>query len=313
LLRLFFKKIATPKNIKMDNIKQNFTIKDLENISGVKAHTIRIWEKRYNLLDPKRTDTNIRYYTHEDLRKLLNVVLLSKNSYKISKIAKMSEEEILMQSREVSFAIAINDDAINAFKLSMFQFDKVLFNTTYYKLLSKMNFKEIFKDVLIPLLHHIGLLWQTDTVLPAHEHFISNLIAQKIHVNTENLEHEIKESKKIYVLFLPENEIHELGLLYINYELVLRGNQTIYLGQNLPLDNLNYFFEHDKELCFITSLTMQPYTDKIQEYFEEIESILQKTKHEFIAVGRKTSLIKNNEYKFNVSFFDTVTDLLKVL
>ncbi|MFQ3180486.1 MAG: DNA-binding transcriptional MerR regulator [Polaribacter sp.] len=297
----------------MDNIKQDFTIKDLENISGIKAHTIRIWEKRYNLLEPKRTDTNIRYYSHQNLRKLLNVVLLSKNNYKISKIAKMSEEEILIQSREVSFAMAINDDAINAFKLSMFQFDKVLFNNTYHKLLSKMNFKEIFKDVFIPFLQHIGLLWQTDTLLPSHEHFISNLIAQKIHVNTENLEHEIKESKKIYVLFLPENEIHELGLLYLNYELVLRGNQTIYLGQNLPLNNLEYFFKHDKELCFITSLTIQPYDDKLHEYFEEIETILHKTKHEFIAIGRKTSLIKNIEYKFNVSFFDSVSDLLKIL
>jgi DNA-binding transcriptional MerR regulator len=297
----------------MDNIKQDFTIKDLENISGIKAHTIRIWEKRYNLLEPKRTDTNIRYYSHQNLRKLLNVVLLSKNNYKISKIAKMSEEEILIQSREVSFAMAINDDAINAFKLSMFQFDKVLFNNTYHKLLSKMNFKEIFKDVFIPFLQHIGLLWQTDTLLPSHEHFISNLIAQKIHVSTENLEHEIKESKKIYVLFLPENEIHELGLLYLNYELVLRGNQTIYLGQNLPLNNLEYFFKHDKELCFITSLTIQPYDDKLHEYFEEIETILHKTKHEFIAIGRKTSLIKNIEYKFNVSFFDSVSDLLKIL
>jgi DNA-binding transcriptional MerR regulator len=297
----------------MDNIKQDFTIRDLENISGIKAHTIRIWEKRYNLLEPKRTDTNIRYYSHQNLRKLLNVVLLSKNNYKISKIAKMSEEKILIQSREVSFAMAINDDAISALKLAMFQFDKVLFNNTYHKLLSKMSFKEIFKDIFLPFLQHIGLLWQTDTLLPAHEHFISNLIAQKIHVSTENLEHEIKESKKIYVLFLPENEIHELGLLYLNYELVLRGNQTIYLGQNLPLNNLDYFFKHDKELCFITSLTIQPYDDKVYEYFEEIETILQKTKHEFIAIGRKTSLIKNIEYKFNVSFFDTVTDLLKIL
>jgi DNA-binding transcriptional MerR regulator len=297
----------------MDNIKQDFTIKDLENISGIKAHTIRIWEKRYNLLEPKRTDTNIRYYSHQNLRKLLNVVLLSKNNYKISKIAKMSEEEILMQSREVSFAMAINDDAINAFKLSMFQFDKVLFNNTYHKLLSKRNFKEIFKDVFIPFLKHLGLLWQTDTIMPSHEHFISNLIAQKIHVSTENLEHEIKESEKIYVLFLPENEIHELGLLYLNYELVLRGNQTIYLGQNLPLNNLDYFFRQDKDLCFITSLTIQPYDDKLHEYFEEIETILHKTKHEFIAIGRKTSVLRNIEYKFNVSFFDTVSDLLKIL
>jgi DNA-binding transcriptional MerR regulator len=297
----------------MDNIKQDFTIKDLENISGIKAHTIRIWEKRYNLLEPKRSDTNIRYYSHQNLQKLLNVVLLSKNNYKISKIAKMSEEEILQESREVAFATGVNDEAINALKLSMFQFDKVLFNNTYHKLLSKKTFKEIFKEVFIPFLQHIGLLWQTDTLLPAHEHFISNLIAQKIHINIENLEHGIKDSEKTYVLFLPENEIHELGLLYLNYELVLRGNQTIYLGQNLPLNNLNYFFKLNKDLVFVTSLTVQPYDERINEYFEEIENLLEKTDHEFIALGRKTSLIKNNKYKFNVSFFDTVTDLLKVL
>jgi DNA-binding transcriptional MerR regulator len=297
----------------MDNIKQDFTIKDLENISGIKAHTIRIWEKRYNLLEPKRSDTNIRYYSHQNLQKLLNVVLLSKNNYKISKIAKMSEEEILQESREVAFATAANDEAINALKLSMFQFDKVLFNNTYHKLLSKKTFKEIFKEVFIPFLQHIGLLWQTDTLLPAHEHFISNLIAQKIHINIENLEHGIKDSEKTYVLFLPENEIHELGLLYLNYELVLRGNQTIYLGQNLPLNNLNYFFKLEKDLVFVTSLTVQPYDERIKEYFEEIENLLEKTNHEFIALGRKTSLIKNNKYKFNVSFYDNVIDLLKVL
>jgi DNA-binding transcriptional MerR regulator len=297
----------------MDNIKQDFTIKDLENISGIKAHTIRIWEKRYNLLEPKRSDTNIRYYSHQNLQKLLNVVLLSKNNYKISKIAKMSEEEILQESREVAFATAANDEAINALKLSMFQFDKVLFNNTYHKLLSKKTFKEIFKEVFIPFLQHIGLLWQTDTLLPAHEHFISNLIAQKIHINIEHLEYGIKDSEKTYVLFLPENEIHELGLLYLNYELVLRGNQTIYLGQNLPLNNLNYFFKLEKDLVFVTSLTVQPYDERIKEYFEEIENLLEKTNHEFIALGRKTSLIKNNKYKFNVSFYDNVIDLLKVL
>jgi DNA-binding transcriptional MerR regulator len=297
----------------MDNIKQDFTIKDLENISGIKAHTIRIWEKRYNLLEPKRSDTNIRYYSHQNLQKLLNVVLLSKNNYKISRIAKMSEEEILQESRELASVIASDDEAINAFKLSMFQFDKVLFNETYHKLLSTKSFRKIFKRVFIPFLQHIGLLWQTDTLLPAHEHFISNLIAQKIHINIENLEHGIKKSEKTYVLFLPENEIHELGLLYLNYEYVLRGYQTIYLGQNVPLDNLNYFFKLKKDLVFVTSLTVQPYDERINEYFEEIENILEKTNHEFIALGRKTSLVRNNKYKFNISFFDTVIDLLKVI
>lgn len=297
----------------MNNIKQDFTIKDLENISGIKAHTIRIWEKRYNLLEPQRTETNIRYYSNQNLQKLLNVVLLSKNNFKISKIAKMSDEDIILQSREVAFATGIKDDAINALKLSMLQFNKTLFNETYNKLIEVKTFKEVFKEVLIPFLNHIGLLWQTDTLLPAHEHFISNLIAQKIHINTADLERKNKDFNKTYVLFLPENEIHELGLLYLNYELVLKGNKTIYLGQNLPLDNLNYFFENKSELTFVTSLTVQPYDDKIESYFNEIESILEKSKHQFIAIGKKTSLIKNNDYKFNISFFDTITDVLKVI
>lgn len=297
----------------MDNIQQDFTIKDLENISGIKAHTIRIWEKRYNLLEPKRTDTNIRYYSHENLQKILNVVLLTKNGYKISRIAKMSEEEMLLQSREVAFGSNTNDAAINNFKLAMFQFDKVLFDKTYNKLLLKKHFEKIVKDVFIPFLNHIGLLWQTDTILPAHEHFASNLIAQKIHSNIELIEPIVNKSNKTYVLFLPENEIHDLGLLYLNYELLLKGNKTIYLGQNLPLDNLKCFFDYEEDLCFVTSLTVQPYKDKIEDYFTEVEGLLEHSKHKFIAVGRRTSLLKAKDYKSNISFFDSISDILKVI
>jgi len=297
----------------LDNIQQDFTIKDLENISGIKAHTIRIWEKRYNLLEPKRTDTNIRYYSHENLQKILNVVLLSKNGYKISRIAKMSREEMLLESREVAFGSNTNDAVINDFKLAMFQFNKVLFDKTYKKLLLKKHFEKIVKDVFIPLLHHIGLLWQTDTILPAHEHFVSNLIAQKIHSNIELIEPVFNESDKTYVLFLPENEIHDLGLLYLNYELVLKGNKTIYLGQNLPLDNLKRFFDTKKEFCFITSLTVQPYKDKIEDYFNQVEGLLGTSNHEFIAIGRRTSLLKTKVYKSNISFCDSIADILKVI
>jgi len=299
--------------LKLDNIQQDFTIKDLENISGIKAHTIRIWEKRYNLLEPKRTDTNIRYYSHENLQKILNVVLLSKNGYKISRIAKMSREEMLLESREVAFGSNTNDAVINDFKLAMFQFNKVLFDKTYKKLLLKKHFEKIVKDVFIPLLHHIGLLWQTDTILPAHEHFVSNLIAQKIHSNIELIEPVFNESDKTYVLFLPENEIHDLGLLYLNYELLLKGNKTIYLGQNLPLDNLKRFFDTKKEFCFITSLTVQPYKDKIEDYFNQVEGLLGTSNHEFIAIGRRTSLLKTKVYKSNISFCDSIADILKVI
>lgn len=297
----------------MNGIKKDFTIKDLENISGIKAHTIRIWEKRYNLLEPKRTDTNIRYYTHQNLQKLLNIVLLNKNNYKISKIAEMSEEAIVLNARELAFKIAVNDEAINSFKLSMFQFDKVLFNNTYNKLLHKKTFREVFKDVFIPFLEHIGLLWQTDTLLPAHEHFISNLISQKIQINTEKLQYNVTDTRKTYVLFLPENEIHELGILYLNYELSLRGNQTIYLGQSLPLDNLNYFFDGSQEICFITSMTVQPYDDQVVDYFYQIDDILKDSKHSMIALGRKAMDVQNLEFQSNIKIYPTVTELLKVL
>lgn len=301
------------KAIRLNNIKQDFTIKDLENISGIKAHTIRIWEKRYNLLTPKRTDTNIRYYSNENLQKLLNIVLLNKNNFKISKIAKMSEEDLILQTRELAFDVAIDDEAINSLKLAMLQFDKNLFNNTYNKLLHKKTFREVFKDVFIPFLNHIGLLWQTDTLLPAHEHFISNLIAQKIQINTEKLQYNSTSATKTYVLFLPENEIHELGLLYLNYELVLRGCNTIYLGQSLPLNNLEYFFKSHKDICFITSLTIMPYDDKVEEYFNIINSILENSNHEMIAVGRKVELLNKDNFSSQITFHSSVSDLLTVL
>ena len=298
---------------KLNSIKQDFTIKDLENISGIKAHTIRIWEKRYNLLHPKRTNTNIRLYSNNDLQKLLNIVLLNNNNFKISKIAKMSDNEFLNASREVVFKSAIDDQAINRLKLSMFQFDKILFNSTYDELLQKKTFKEVFKDIFIPFLHHIGLLWQTDTLIPAHENFISTLIAQKIQLQTEKIQYGISKSSKTYVLFLPENEIHELGLLYLNYELILRGNFTIYLGQSLPLDNLDWFFKNSSEICFITSMTVMPYDHKIEEYFREIDLILKDTPHQLIAIGQKVNLVNIEKLQSKINLYNSVSDLLNKL
>lgn len=299
------------KHVKLNNIKTVFTIKDLENISGIKAHTIRIWEKRYNLLKPNRTDTNIRYYSSSSLLKLLNVALLNKHNFKISKIAEMSDEQIDINARELAFKYAVNDEAINAFKMSMFQFDKVLFNNTYNKLLHKKTFRQIFKEVFLPFLNHIGLLWQTNTLMPAHEHFISNLIIQKIQLNTEKLEYAATNEDYTYVLFLPDGEIHEIGLMYLNYELVLRGCQTIYLGQSLPLDNLNYFFEGELKVCFITSMTVKPYEDKIDGYFAEIDDILKGTEHKLIAVGQKTSELKSTDFNSNITLYPSVIEMIE--
>ena len=295
----------------LNNIKTTFTIKDLENISGIKAHTIRIWEKRYCLLAPKRTDTNIRYYSSDSLTKLLNVVLLNKHNYKISKIANMSNEQIKVTARELSFKLAVNDEAINSFKLAMFQFDKLLFNNTYNKLLHKKTFREIFKHVFVPFLEHIGMLWQTETLLPAHEHFISNLIIQKIQLNTEKLEYSTNNEELTFVLFLPEGEIHEIGLLYLNYELALRGYNSIYLGQSLPLDNLNYFFDSKSEICFVNSITYKPYDDKLLDYFERIDNVLKNTRHKFVSLGNRAMSIDLNKFESNIIAYPSVIKFLE--
>ncbi len=225
----------------------------------------------------------------------------------------MSDSDITLKSRELAFDVAVNDEAINSFKLSMFQFDKILFYKSYNTLLHKKTFREIFKDVFIPFLDHIGVLWQTETLLPAHEHFISNLISQKIQTNTDKLQYSITNTDKTYVLFLPENEIHELGLLYLNYELVLRGFHTIYLGQSLPLNNLNYFLESDRAICFISAFTIQPYDDKIEAYFKEINEVMHATENQFIAVGRKVEKIKHLSLSNNITLFDSIQELLKDL
>jgi len=295
----------------LDNIKKNFNIRDLENISGIKAHTIRIWEKRYNLLSPERSKTNIRFYSHQHLQKLLNIVLLNNNNYKISKISKMSDEHINNTARELAFNNSLNDDAINSLKLSMFKFDKVLFNNTYNSLLNKKNFGEIFKDVFIPFLEHLGLLWQTETILPVHEHFISNLITQKIQINTDELKYTQISSDNVYILFLPENEIHELGLLYLNYELVLRGHRTIYLGQNLPLNNLNIFFDIHDKITFVTSMTVRPYEDDIVEYFDTMDNIISLSSHSLIAIGKKVMQFSSNNFKSQISLYPSISELLK--
>ena len=295
----------------MDTIKNNFSIKDLENITGVKAHTIRIWEKRYDLLSPERSETNIRYYSNKNLQKLLNIVLLNNNNYKISKISEMKDDEISFMARELVLDRAINEEAINSLKLAMFQFDKTLFNNIYSRLLLKKTFKEIFKEIFIPFLEHVGLLWQTETILPAHEHFVSNLISQKVQVNTEELKYTTIISDTTYVLFLPENEIHELGLLYLNYELVLRGYKTIYLGQSLPIDNLNYFFGIGKNVCFITSMTIKPYDDKITDYFNELDTILNNSNHSLIAIGKKAMEFLNHDFQSQISLYPTISELLK--
>ncbi|MFT5735872.1 MAG: DNA-binding transcriptional MerR regulator [Maribacter sp.] len=259
----------------MNNVKKNFSIRDLENLSGIKAHTIRIWEKRYNLLSPERTDTNIRAYNLASLQKLLNITLLYHSGHKISKIAKIPESDIPLVVREIVAKNSLKNHAMNAFKLAMMNFDQTIFFDTYNSLINEKSFREVFKETFIPLLNELGLLWQTDTISPAHEHFITSLIKQKILVNTEKLQH-LKPTKtdKIFVVYLPENEIHEIGLLYLNYEIILRGYKCIYLGQTIPMENLMDLMKYFDNIYFLSYFTVVPEKDRIDKYIEDFKNLV---------------------------------------
>ena len=300
----------------MDNMKSDFSIKDLENISGIKAHTIRIWEKRYKLLEPERTETNIRHYGLRSLQKLLNVAFLNSNGIKISKIAKLSNEEVSAHVREIASRGNIEHHAINAFKMSMFHFDQVLFYKTYMNLLERYTFREIFYDIFIPLLNEMGLLWQTNTISPAHEHFISVHIKQKILLNIEKLQSlEPKPATRTFVLFLPENEIHDIGLLFVNYELRSRGYHTIFLGESIPMKSLSDVLEFFNEITFISYFTVKPIErEDVLIYLDNFKRLLlKKESSKLWLLGHKLGLLQPNDYPKATYGFNSIENLVKEL
>lgn len=298
----------------MNNVKNIFSIKDLENLSGIKAHTIRIWEKRYNVLEPNRTDTNIRLYDLASLQKLLNITLLHNHGYKISKISKYPPEKIPQLVREIISEKSAKSHAISAFKMAMMNFDQAQFFATYNSLLAEKSFREVFYDVFIPLMTELGLLWQSDTITPAHEHFISYLIKQKLLINTEKVQVlEPTKTDKIFVLYLPMNEIHELGLMYLNYEILLHGYKTIYLGESVPTENLKDLNKYFDSIVFISYMTVQPDKDSVNEYVKEIQDSVLKDDSEIWIIGRMTEEIKNSNLNSSTKVFKTITDLVSEL
>ncbi len=299
----------------MNNVKKNFSIRDLENLSGIKAHTIRIWEKRYNLLSPERTDTNIRTYTLSSLQKLLNITLLYHNGHKISKIAKIPEGEIPLVVREIVAKNSLKNHSLNAFKLAMVNFDQTMFFNTYNSLVSEKSFREVFKETFIPLLNELGLLWQTDTISPAHEHFITSLIKQKILLNTEKLQH-LKPTKtdKVFVAYLPENEIHEIGLLYLNYEIILRGYKCIYLGQTIPMENLMDVMKYFDNIYFLSYFTVVPEKDRISKYISDFEKLVADYNNPNLWIlGRQVQHLEDTELPSFVKTFHSIDNVISRL
>lgn len=232
----------------------SFTIKDLENLSGIKAHTIRIWEQRYSFLKPNRTGTNIRFYSNDELKKLLNVALLNKFGFKISHIDKMNQEEINDKILSLNQQEALQERIVNTLIQNMVDLDIEAFEDELGDFIAAKGIEKAISQIIFPFLEKIGILWLTNHINPGQEHLVTNIIRQKLIVGIESIRTTVKINKSV-LLFLPETEYHELSLLFMNYMLKNKGVTTIYLGCSIPLKDVEYLANLKKPDYIYTHLT----------------------------------------------------------
>ena len=232
----------------------SFTIKDLENLSGIKAHTIRIWEQRYQFLKPSRTGTNIRYYSNEELKKVLNIALLNKYGFKISHIDKMNEVEVREKIFSLTQLEAQREIIVNELIQCMIDLDVEKLEGVLDNYIHTRGIERTITQLIFPFMEKIGILWITNHINPAQEHLVSNIIRQKLIVGIESVSTSLKVNKTV-LLFLPEGEYHELGMLFMYYLLKSRGVSTIYLGANVPLHDVEYVVNLKKPNYLYSHLT----------------------------------------------------------
>jgi MerR family transcriptional regulator, light-induced transcriptional regulator len=271
---------------------QEFTIKDLESFSGIKAHTIRIWEQRYGLLAPERTDTNIRKYTDRDLKFLLNVSLLINLGYKISQIAQLSDDAIRELIHQHTSKLQPDQQVHHMLKISMLNYDEALFNEVIEKNINENGLERTFKEVIMPFLMQVGFLWQANAICPAQEHFISALVRQKIFAKIDSLNIKENPNTKPFVLFLPDLEIHEISLIMIHYLLKLRGFRSIFLGQSVPYEDLVQVYQRLGDVNFVSIFTTNPSTVLLSDYFKKLARDFENTDCHFYLTGNNLKGIK---------------------
>jgi DNA-binding transcriptional MerR regulator len=245
---------------------RKYSISDIEGLIGIKAHTIRAWEIRYNLVPPKRTPTNIRYYDEEDLKMLLNIVALNENGYKISKIAQMNKKKIA--DLVLQLKTDWSNESVQLINLSnaTIKYDEAAFSKILSSCISELGLTKTMDQVLFPFMKKIGMLWQIGAIDPSHEHFAANLIRDRLIVEVDKVEKPKSKDLKRFLLFLPEAELHEAGLLFARYLLKSCGHETLYLGQQIPSTDLKKViesFKPDYAMTVLTSLNLGKDINKI--------------------------------------------------
>ena len=288
-----------------------YSIKDMERLSNVKAHTIRIWEQRYKLLDPERTGTNIRSYNDAQLRKLLNVCTLIDHGLKISQIASFTDRQIADAIDKIIYlkpddeVVALINDAI----IALASYNEFLFEEVFSKSVEKLGIKDCYLKFIYPLLVRTGLMWSKDDVIPAQEHFLSNLIRKKLFVAIDSLP-VVQQADQTWVLFLHEEEKHEIGLLFASYLLRSYGKKVIYLGQEVPFTNLSDVIKE----CRPTHL----YTFFVRNYpHNEIEKLLASLQRKFdelmICVSGQDQVLKKLQNSRNIIAVRDVGTLIQTV
>ena len=255
-----------------------YLIKDFEALSGIKAHTIRIWEQRYGILKPRRSDTNIRHYNDEELKALLNISLLNQNGYKISKVAKMGMSEIAEKVKNITVMSFDYPNQINALTRAMVEMNEMEFEKVLNVNIAQLGFEFAIENIVFPFLHQIGVMWQTGSINPAQEHFTSNLVRQKMIVNIDLLRRTQANVAAKSLLFLPEGEFHELSLLYFDYQLRKHHHHIMYLGQNVPMMDIEMVAESFKPDLAFSVITQRPAEKHLQDYVTTLSKSLPKTK-----------------------------------
>jgi len=251
----------------------SFTIKDLENLSGIKAHTLRIWEQRYSFLKPNRTFTNIRYYSNEELKTILNIALLNKYGFKISHIDKMTDEERNEKILSLNQQEAQQEKVVNELVHYMVDLNTHAFENTISNYIQEKGIERTITQIIFSYMEKIGILWLTNHINPAQEHLVTNIIRQKLMVGIDSIDSPISINKTI-LLFLPETEYHELGLLFVYYLLKKRGIKVIYLGCNVPLTDVGYVVNVKKPDYLYCHLTRPGQSFNFEKFLANISKKL---------------------------------------
>jgi len=284
----------------------NYSIKDLENFTGIKAHTIRIWEKRYNLVEPKRTCTNIRYYDDDDLKKLLNVSILNRHGFKISNIANFSDSTISEKIYDLSQSENDDISQVESLVVAMIDMDEIKFDKVFNTTVINYGFEETVLKLIYPFFEKVGILWQIGSINPAQEHFISNLIRQKMIMAIDGLMPNITDHSKSFLLFLPEGEYHELGLIFYHYLIKKYDHKVIYLGESVPLEALNEVSKNHKFDYIITSFTTplpdQTYEESVRKLFNSFEDTV------VMLSGMQANKLNDKEFS-SVQYLNNALDL----